>query len=185
MKRMGRVLGMAALLALGASGARADNPYLSLRTPEGVIVARVSEARIVGPDIRVTRDVKTLRGRAFGQTVFLGLNGNEVGGTVGRNLSRLSFEHNGEVLEAEGAFYGNFARLSLSARESLRHGGRMQLRADGHRAGGLPGLAHLRRPAGAARARGARAPAYARGPGPRDDPGRPHASAGQLRREAR
>ncbi|HEX8435342.1 hypothetical protein [Archangium sp.] len=116
MKRMGRVLGMAAFLVLGASGARADNPYISLRTPEGVIVARVSEARIVGPNIRVTRDVKTLRGRAFGQTVFLGLNGNEVGGTVGRNLSRLSFEHEGEVLEAEGAFYGNFTRLSLSAR---------------------------------------------------------------------
>ncbi len=116
MQRMGRVLGMAALLVLGASGARAANPYLSLRTPEGVIVARVSEARIVGPDIRVTRDVKTLRGRAFGQTVFLGLNGNEVGGTVGRNLSRLSFEHEGEVLKAEGAFYGNLARLSLSAR---------------------------------------------------------------------
>ncbi len=116
MKRMGRVLGIAALLALGAPGARADNPYLSVRTPEGVIVARVSDTRIVGPDIRVTRDLKTLRGRAFGQTVFLGLNGNEVGGTVGRNLSRLSFESDGEVLEAEGAFYGNFMRLSLSAR---------------------------------------------------------------------
>jgi hypothetical protein len=116
MKRTGRVLGMATLLALGATGARADNPYLSLRTPEGVIVARVTAERIIGPDIHVTRDVKTLRGRAFGQTVFLGLNGNEVGGTVGRNLSRLSFEHEGEVLEAEGAFYGNFTRLSLSAR---------------------------------------------------------------------
>jgi hypothetical protein len=116
MKGMGRVLGMAALLALGGRGARAENPYLSLRTPEGVIVARVSERRIVGPDIRVTRDVKTLRGRAFGRAVFLGLNGNEVGGTVGRELSRLSFSQEGEALEAEGAFYGNFMRLSLSAR---------------------------------------------------------------------
>ncbi len=115
MKRMSRALGMAAFVVLGASGARAANPYLSLRTPEGVIVARVSDARIVGPNIRITRDVKTLRGSAFGRTVFLGLNGNEVGGTVGRELSRLSFEHKGDVLEAEGAFYGNFTRLSLSA----------------------------------------------------------------------
>jgi hypothetical protein len=113
-KRIGRALGVASLLALGAAGAQGPDQYLSLRTPDAALTARVTGDSVVGPDLSLARDHKTLRGRAFGRVVFLGLNGNEVGGTVGGELSRLSFENKGNVLEAQGSFAGNLSRLTLS-----------------------------------------------------------------------
>lgn len=112
-KRIGRTLGVASLLTLGAAGAQEPDPYLSLRTPNAALAARVTGDSVVGPDLALTRDHKTLRGRAFGRVVFLGLNGDEVGGTVGGELSRLSFEDKGDVLEARGSFGGHLSRLTL------------------------------------------------------------------------
>ncbi len=104
---------MAALLALGTAAAQSEEQYLFLRTPSAAITARVTEDSVTGPDIQLSRDGKTLRGRAFGQTVFLGLNGQELGGTVGRELTRLSFEEQGGVTRARGSFYGRLAELNL------------------------------------------------------------------------
>jgi hypothetical protein len=113
-KRIGRVLGTATLLALGTSAAQ-EGQYLSLRTPGAATTARVTGNRVSGPDLQLSRDGKTLRGRAFGQTVFLGLNGQELGGTVGRELTRLSFEDRDGVTHARGTFYGRLSELTLSA----------------------------------------------------------------------
>jgi hypothetical protein len=49
--------------------------------------------------------------------VFLGLNGKELGGTVGRELTRLSFEDEGGVTHARGSFYGRVSELNISAEE--------------------------------------------------------------------
>jgi hypothetical protein len=117
LKRIGRALGAASLLAVGAAGAQGPDQYLYLRTPNNAVTARVTGDSVVGPDLLLARDHKTLRGRAYGRVVFLGLNGNEVGGTVGGALSRLSFENKGSVLEAQGSFAGNLARLTLSTTE--------------------------------------------------------------------
>ena len=113
-KRIGRALGTAALLVLGTTAAQDGDSYLYLRTPNAALSARVGAERVTGPDLQLVRDGKTLRGRAFGQVVFLGLNGKELGGTVGRELTRLSFEDKGNALEARGSFYGNLARLSFT-----------------------------------------------------------------------
>ncbi|WNG43382.1 hypothetical protein F0U60_04175 [Archangium minus] len=110
---------MAALLAFGtAAAAQGDGQYLYLRTPNAAITARVDEDSVSGPHLQLSRDGKTLRGRAFGRTVFLGLNGEELGGTVGSTLTRLSFENKDGVTYARGSFYGRLSELSLSA-ESL------------------------------------------------------------------
>lgn len=105
---------MAALLAAGTAAAQGEDQYLYLRTPNAAITARVTGDSVTGPDVQLSRDGKTLRGRAFGQTVFLGLNGQELGGTVGRELTRLSFENKGGVTHARGSFYGRLAELSIS-----------------------------------------------------------------------
>ncbi|MCY1073485.1 hypothetical protein [Archangium lansingense] len=105
---------MAALLALGTAAAQSEDQYLFLRTPNAAITARVTGDSVTGPDVQLSRDGKTLRGRAFGQTVFLGLNGQELGGTVGRELTRLSFEDKGGVTHARGSFYGRLTELNLS-----------------------------------------------------------------------
>jgi hypothetical protein len=116
-KRIGRSLGAASLLALGVAEAQGPDQYLYLRTPGAALTARVTEESVVAPDLQLARDNKTLRGRAYGRTVFLGLNGHEVGGTVGSELTRLRFENKGNVLEAQGSFGGNPARLTLSDTE--------------------------------------------------------------------
>ncbi|HYO57070.1 hypothetical protein [Archangium sp.] len=113
-KRIGRALGTATLLALGTSAAQ-DAQYLYLRTPGAAITARVTGDSVSGPDLQLSRDGKTLRGRAFGQTVFLGLNGQELGGTVGRELTRLRFEDKDGVTQARGSFYGRLSELNISA----------------------------------------------------------------------
>jgi hypothetical protein len=113
-KRIGRVLATGALLALGTAAAQGDE-YLYLRTPNAAISARVTGDSVVGPDLQLARDGKTLRGRAFGQTVFLGLNGKELGGTVGSELTRLSFEDRDNALEAQGTFHGSLARLRITS----------------------------------------------------------------------
>ncbi|PTL84503.1 hypothetical protein [Vitiosangium sp. GDMCC 1.1324] len=109
---------MAALLLLGTATAQGDGQYLFLRTPKAAITARVNEDSVSGPDVQLNRDGKTVRGRAFGQTVFLGLNGQELGGTVGSELTRMSFEDKGGTTRARGTFYGRLAELNLSP-ESL------------------------------------------------------------------
>lgn len=116
-KRVGRALGVASLLALGAASAQGDSQYLYLRTPNAAVTARVDGNSVSGPDVQLSRDGKTLRGRAFGRTVFLGLNGQELGGTVGSELSRLSFEDKNGVTQARGTFYGRIAELNLSSEE--------------------------------------------------------------------
>jgi hypothetical protein len=113
-KRLGPVLGTAALLALGTAAAQGRDQYLYLRTPNAAITARVTEDSVVGPDLQLARDGKTLRGRAFGRTVFLGLNGQELGGTVGSELTRLSFEHKGNEIDATGSFHGDIARMNIT-----------------------------------------------------------------------
>jgi hypothetical protein len=112
-QRLGRTLGTATLLVLGAAAAQGDVQYLYLRTPNAAITARVDGDSVSGPDLQLSRDGKTLRGRAFGRTVFLGLNGQELGGTVGSELSRLSFEEKDGVTQARGTFYGRIAELNL------------------------------------------------------------------------
>ena len=102
------------LVALGTAGAQGKDQYLSLRTPGSAITARVTDDSVSGPDLQLSRDGKTLRGRAFGQTVFLGLNGKELGGTVGRELTRLSFEDEDGVTYVRGSFYGRLSELSIS-----------------------------------------------------------------------
>ncbi len=116
--RIGRVLGLAALLSLGSAAAQGDAQYLFLRTPSDAITARVTGSSVTSPEVQLTRDGKNLRGRALGRVVFLGLNGNEVGGTVGSQLARLNIEHEGDVTEARGNFAGNLTTLSISP-ESL------------------------------------------------------------------
>ncbi len=112
--RIGRALAAAAaLLSAGTVGAQGDQ-YLYLRTPGNALTARTGAESVVGPNLQLVRDGRTLRGNAFGQVVFIGLNGEELGGTVGSELTRLSFEQQGETLEARGTFYGRVARLSLS-----------------------------------------------------------------------
>lgn len=113
-QRIGRALGTAALLVLGTSAARSEDQYLFLRTPNAAITARVTENSVSGPDLQLSREGKTLRGRAFGQTVFLGLNGQELGGTVGQALTRLSFESEDGVTRARGTFHGRLAELNIS-----------------------------------------------------------------------
>jgi len=105
---------MAALLAAGRAAAQGEDQYLYLRTPNAAISARVTEDGVSGPDVQLSRDGKTLRGRVFGQTVFLGLNGQELGGTVGQELTRLSFENKDGVTQARGSFYGRLAELNIS-----------------------------------------------------------------------
>jgi hypothetical protein len=114
-QRIGRALGMTALLAVGTAAAQDGDQYLYLRTPDAALTSRVTGDSVSGPDLQLFRDGKTLRGRAFGQTVFLGLNGNELGGTVGRELTRLSFENKDGVTHARGSFYGRVSELSISA----------------------------------------------------------------------
>lgn len=113
-RRIGGALGTAALLTLGTAAAQGDDQYLFLRTPSAAITARVTGDSVTGPDVQLSRDGKTLRGRAFGQTVFLGLNGQELGGTVGQELTRLSFENDDGVTQARGTFYGRLAELNIS-----------------------------------------------------------------------
>ncbi|QRN96586.1 hypothetical protein JRI60_47605 [Archangium violaceum] len=113
-KRIGSALGTAALLCLGTAAAQGGVQYLYLRTPNAAITARVTEDSVIGPDLQLARDGKTLRGRAFGRTVFLGLNGQELGGTVGSELTRLSFEHKGNEIEATGSFHGDIARMNIT-----------------------------------------------------------------------
>ncbi|HEX5752700.1 MAG TPA: hypothetical protein VFZ09_41230 [Archangium sp.] len=108
---------MTALLAMGTAAAQGWDQYLYLRTPNAAITARVTGDSISSPDLQLSRDGKTLRGRAFGQTVFLGLNGKELGGTVGRELTRLSFEDHDGVTHARGSFYGRVSELNISAEE--------------------------------------------------------------------
>ncbi|HEX8435284.1 MAG TPA: hypothetical protein VF697_09295, partial [Archangium sp.] len=105
-RRIGRALGTAALLALGTAGAQGPEQYLTLRTPQAAITARVTENSVVSPDIQVTSDGKNLRGRVFDQVVFLSLDGKEVGGTVGSQLARLSLQNENGVTEARGTFAG-------------------------------------------------------------------------------
>lgn len=116
-QRIGRALGMAALLVLGTAAAKSEDQYLFLRTPDAAITARVTSDSVSGPDLQLSRDGKTLRGRAFGRTVFLGLNGQELGGTVGQELTRLSFEEKDGVTHARGSFYGRLAELNISDEE--------------------------------------------------------------------
>ncbi|WP_160174479.1 hypothetical protein [Archangium violaceum] len=116
-QRIGRALGMTALLAVGTATAQGGKQYLYLRTPNAAITARVTGDSVSGPDLQLSRDGKTLRGRAFGQTVFLGLNGQELGGTVGRELTRMSFEDDNGVTRARGSFYGRLSELNLSKEE--------------------------------------------------------------------
>lgn len=116
-QRIGRALGMAALLVFGTAAAQSGDQYLFLRTPNAAITARVTGDSVSGPDLQLSRDGKTLRGRAFGQTVFLGLNGKELGGTVGRELTRLSFEDKDGVTQARGSFYGRLTELNISDEE--------------------------------------------------------------------
>ncbi len=111
---IGRALGTAALLALGAAVAQEQAQYLTLRTPQAAITARVTENSVTSPDVQVSSDGKNLRGRAFGQVVFLSLDGDGVGGTVGSQLARLSVENENGVTEARGTFAGNLTHLRLS-----------------------------------------------------------------------
>jgi len=116
-QRIGRALGMTALLAMGTAAAQGGEQYLYLRTPNAALTARVTGDSVSSPDLQLSRDGKTLRGRAFGQTVFLGLNGQELGGTVGRELTRLSFEEKDRVTQARGSFYGRLTELNISDEE--------------------------------------------------------------------
>jgi hypothetical protein len=111
-----RHIGLALGLALGALGAaRAQGEaYLYLRTPDGASSLRVTEDSLLGPDIQVTRDGDSLRGRAYGEVVFLNLGEDELGGSVGERLSRLSFEREGNTLKARGTFGGDLTRLEIS-----------------------------------------------------------------------
>jgi hypothetical protein len=117
-RRRGPVLALATLLALGTASAEGKEQYLYLRTSRSAHSARITSDSVSSPYLRLSRDGKTLRGRAFGRVVFLGLNGQELGGTVGRVLTRMSFEEVDGVLQARGSFYGRPAELNLSA-ESL------------------------------------------------------------------
>jgi hypothetical protein len=111
---MGRALGVAAALALGtAATAQQEEQYLTLRTPQSAITARVTGDGVTSPDIQLTRDGQELRGRMFGQVVFLGLGANSVGGTVGGQLARLNLQEKEGVTEARGNFLGTLMNLSL------------------------------------------------------------------------
>ena len=66
-----------------------------------------------GRDVQLSRDGQNLRGRAYGKTVSLSLQDNEVGGTVGSQLARLNLETKGDVTEAQGNFAGSLTRLHL------------------------------------------------------------------------
>jgi hypothetical protein len=106
---------MATLLTLGTASAEGKRQYVYLRTPRAAHTARVTADSVSSPYLRLSRDGKTLRGRAFGRVVFLGLNGQELGGTVGRELTRMSFEERDGILQARGSFYGYPAELTLGA----------------------------------------------------------------------
>jgi hypothetical protein len=113
-RRIGRALGTAALLTLGTAGAQGQDQYLTLRTPQAAITARVTGDSVVSPDIQVTSDGKNLRGRAFDQVVFLSLDEDRVSGTVGSQLARLNLENENGVTEARGTFAGNLTNLRIS-----------------------------------------------------------------------
>jgi hypothetical protein len=116
-RRIRRALGTAALLALGTAGAQGKDQYLTLRTPQAAITARITDNSVVSPDIQVTSDGKNLRGRALDQVVFLTLDDNAVSGSVGTQLARLNIENENGVTDARGTFAGNLTHLRLSREE--------------------------------------------------------------------
>ncbi len=111
---MSRALATAALFTLGTAGAQGQDQYLTLRTPQAAITARIDGNSVVSPDVQITSDGKNLRGRAFGQVVFLDLDDNGVSGTVGSQLARLNLTDDKGVTEARGTFAGNLTHLRLS-----------------------------------------------------------------------
>ncbi|WNG13845.1 hypothetical protein [Cystobacter fuscus] len=114
-KTRGQVLGVAAAaLAWGtAATAQPQEQYLTLRTPQSAITARITGDSITSADIQLTRQGQELRGRMFGRVVFLGLEADEVGGTVGDQLTRLHLQERDGVTQARGNFLGTLMNLSL------------------------------------------------------------------------
>lgn len=167
MKRIGHALGAAALLALGTAGAqgtesapapvqtkpeqttpeKAKDQYLFLRTPTAAVTLKVAGNDITGPDIQLSRQGDALRGRAFGRVVFLNLDDQKLGGTVGSSLTRLTFENKGQDLDVRGTFGGKLTHLTIGP-EALngsvgRCGYQLKANADGdyvgsRSCGGIP-----------------------------------------------
>lgn len=108
-KRIRLALGAACLCALGtaATAASPDGAqYLSLRTPQSAVTVRVEDNHFTSPDLQLVRDGDSVRGRAFGRVVFLGLQKDEVGGTVGSSLTRLHISEKDGVTTVRGNFIG-------------------------------------------------------------------------------
>jgi len=105
---------MAALLAFGTAAAKEARPYLFLRTPQNAFTVQVEGNNLNSADIQLSREGNNLRGRAFGQVVFLSLDEDIVGGTVGGQLSRLHLRDKAGITEIQGNFLGSLVHLDFS-----------------------------------------------------------------------
>lgn len=116
MKRIRLALGVAALCAVQTAAAadKDGSEYLTLRTPQRAITLQVAGDNLTSPDIQLTHDRDSLRGRAFGRVVFLQLKPDEVGGTVGNSLTRLLITEKGNVTTVRGNFVGGLSDFQLS-----------------------------------------------------------------------
>ena len=117
-KRIRLALGVAVLSAFGTAAAadKGTTEYLTLRTPQRAITLQVVGDNFTSPDIQLTRDHDSLRGRAFGRVVFLNLKPDEVGGTVGNSLTRLLISDQGDVTTIRGNFIGGLSDFQLDPR---------------------------------------------------------------------
>lgn len=120
-KRIRLVLAGAALSVLGTAALASPSDeaeHLTLRTPQGAYTIRVDDTHLSSADLQLIRDADSVRGRAYGQVVFLGLKDQEVGGTVGSSLARLHLSERDGVTTARGNFGGSLSNFQLS-REGL------------------------------------------------------------------
>lgn len=115
LKTLVRILGLTMLGCVGTAKARGDVEHLILRTPQSAVTARVAGNDITSPDIQLTLDGKSVRGRSFGHTVFLTINRDEVGGTVGSQLTRLVLtREDANATSARGNFLGRLMNLRVT-----------------------------------------------------------------------
>ena len=104
---------MTAAWAMGTAAAAPAREYVTLRTPQTAFTVQVTDRELISPDIQLTHAGNELRGRMFGQVVFLGLDADRVGGTVGSRFTRLQLQEKDGVTQARGNFLGSLMDLSL------------------------------------------------------------------------